>query len=190
MSMDTVSSVGRRRDGAVLALGSNIADRLGHLRAAVASIAAEHGIIAASGVYETAPVGGPEQDDYLNAVVLVPPARPRELLDLARRCETRAHRVRTRRWGPRTLDVDVIACGDVRSEDPEILLPHPRAHERAFVCVPWLEVDPGAVLTGRGRLAGLVAAMVADGRAAGVRRTDHDLLAGSALPDAPSAGAG
>ncbi len=190
MSVATTSPAGWPGDAAVLALGSNVADRFGYLRGAAASIAAEHGIIAASGVYETVPVGGPAQGDHLNAVVLVPPGRPRELLGLARRCEARARRVRTLRWGPRTLDVDVIACGDVRSEDPEIILPHPRAHERAFVCVPWLEVDPGAVIPGRGPVAGLVAGMVADGRAAGLRRTTYDLLAGLALLGVPTAGTG
>jgi 2-amino-4-hydroxy-6-hydroxymethyldihydropteridine diphosphokinase len=160
---------------AVLALGSNLGDRLAHLQGAVTSLDETRGVVAVSSVYETDPVGGPPQDDYLNAVVLVPAASPRELLGLARWCETRASRERTVRWGPRTLDVDVVACGDVRSDDPEILLPHPRAHERAFVCVPWLEVEPDAVVPGHGRLADLVAAMRREGLADGLRRTSLEL---------------
>ncbi|WP_391530683.1 2-amino-4-hydroxy-6-hydroxymethyldihydropteridine diphosphokinase [Candidatus Frankia nodulisporulans] len=155
---------------AVLALGSNLGDRLALLRAAVASLDTRLGVLACSPVYETAPVGGPEQDDYLNAVVLVASAGPRELLAAAHAAEAAAHRVRQVRWGPRTLDVDVIALGSVRSDDPEIILPHPRAHLRAFVCVPWLDVEPAAILPGHGPVADLVARMTQDGELADLRR--------------------
>ncbi|WP_322769222.1 2-amino-4-hydroxy-6-hydroxymethyldihydropteridine diphosphokinase [Frankia sp. Cr1] len=152
---------------AVLALGSNLGDRLARLRAAVRALRA----LAMSEVYETTPVGGPDQDNYLNAVVLVPAAPARALLAAVRSAEEAASRVRTVQWGPRSLDVDVIACGELVSDDPEILIPHPRAHTRAFVCVPWLDVDPDAVLPGHGRVADLVAGL----DASGVHRTPWSL---------------
>ncbi|MCK9897068.1 2-amino-4-hydroxy-6-hydroxymethyldihydropteridine diphosphokinase [Frankia sp. AgB32] len=163
-----------RPDHAVLALGSNLGDRWALLRAAVRHLDELLGVTACSPVYETAPVGGPEQDDYLNAIVLVAPASPRALLATARTVEEDAQRVRAVRWGPRTLDVDVIALGEERSDDPEILIPHPRAHLRAFVCLPWLDVEPAAVLPGHGPVADLVAQLRREGQVAGVRR-----LAGS-----------
>ncbi|WP_018502426.1 2-amino-4-hydroxy-6-hydroxymethyldihydropteridine diphosphokinase [Parafrankia discariae] len=160
---------------AVVAIGSNIGDRLAHLRGAVRDLDAALGVLAVSAVYETEPVGGPEQDDYLNAVVLVRAAPPRDLLAAARAAERTAARERTVRWGPRTLDVDIVACGGTRSDDPEILLPHPRAHERLFVCVPWLDVEPDATLPGHGRVADLVASLSAAPGAAALRRTPHGL---------------
>jgi 2-amino-4-hydroxy-6-hydroxymethyldihydropteridine diphosphokinase len=164
---------------AVLSLGSNLGDRLGYLRAAADAL----GAFARSPVYQTDPVGGVDQDPFLNAVVLVPAAPPRELLAAARAAETAARRVRGVHWGPRTLDVDVIALGSTTSDDPEIIIPHPQAHLRAFVCVPWLDVEPDAVLPGHGRVAGIVAAMRASGAGAaatdlaGVRPTDLSLRA-------------
>jgi 2-amino-4-hydroxy-6-hydroxymethyldihydropteridine diphosphokinase len=152
----------------VLSLGSNLGDRLEHLRLAVHRL----GAVAVSRVYETDPVGGPAQDDYLNAVVLVPAAPPRVLLAAAHRAEQEARRVREVRWGPRTLDVDVIACGDVISDDPDVLIPHPRAHERPFVLVPWLEIDPDGLLPGIGRVADVLAGL----DASGVRPTSWTLL--------------
>ena len=134
---------------AVLSVGSNMGDRLGHLQGAVDLLAHDVDVIAVSDVYETAPVGGPEQDDFLNAVLMVETAMaPHELLALCQRVEAVHQRVREVRWGPRTLDVDVIAMGDVLLDDPDLTLPHPRAHERAFVCVPWLDVDPDARISG------------------------------------------
>jgi 2-amino-4-hydroxy-6-hydroxymethyldihydropteridine diphosphokinase len=115
-------------------------------------------VTAVSPVYETVPVGGPAQPDYLNAVVLADAAQPaRELLDRLHEIEAAFDRVRVLRWGPRTLDIDVIVFGGERSDDPELTLPHPRAHERAFVLAPWHEVDPGAALPGHGPVAGLLA---------------------------------
>jgi 2-amino-4-hydroxy-6-hydroxymethyldihydropteridine diphosphokinase len=156
----------------VLSLGSNLGDRLAHLQRAVDLLGAEAPDgswrpTAVSGVYETAPVGGPPQGDYLNAVLLAVSALPG--VEILRRCqaaEAALGRVRVERWGPRTLDVDVIACGDELSADPRLTLPHPRAGERAFVLMPWLDVAPDAVLPGRGRAADLLAAA----GTAGVRR--------------------
>jgi 2-amino-4-hydroxy-6-hydroxymethyldihydropteridine diphosphokinase len=165
----------------VLALGSNLGDPLASLQRGIDVLCASLTCTAVSSVYQTAPVGGPPQDDYLNAVLLARSAlSARQILDRAQAAETALHRVRDERWGPRTLDVDVIACGEERSDDPELTLPHPRAHERAFVLVPWLEVAPDAVLPGHGPVAGLLAAV----GTAGVRRQDGAALR---LPAAPGA---
>jgi 2-amino-4-hydroxy-6-hydroxymethyldihydropteridine diphosphokinase len=163
----------------VLALGSNLGDRLAHLQAGIDALAAEPGItvIAVSAVYETSPVGGPQQPDYLNAVLLAASALPaRSILHLCLAAERARDRVRTVAWGSRTLDVDVIACGDEVSDDPELTLPHPRARERAFVLAPWLDVDPGARLPGDGAVARLLAEV---GTAGIRRRADLRLSAGS-----------
>ena len=150
---------------AVLAIGSNLGDRHAHLRDAVQRLG--ESVLLVSGVYETAPWGDTEQPPYLNAVVLVvdPGAEPSDWLDRARAVETAAGRVRdpARRFGPRTLDVDVIAVWTddgtpVCSDDPELTLPHPRAHERAFALKPWLDVQPYAELPGHGRLTDLLTA--------------------------------
>jgi 2-amino-4-hydroxy-6-hydroxymethyldihydropteridine diphosphokinase len=152
------------RTTVVLALGSNLGDRLANLQAAVDALAPGLEEVAVSPVYETAPVGGPPQPDYLNAVLVAATSLPpRAVLERGRAAETALGRVRGPRWGPRTLDVDVIAYGNEVSSDPELTLPHPRAHERAFVLAPWHDVDPGAVIPGRGPVAGLLAALPADG---------------------------
>ncbi|MDA2809734.1 2-amino-4-hydroxy-6-hydroxymethyldihydropteridine diphosphokinase [Nocardiopsis sp. RSe5-2] len=164
---------------AVLALGSNMGDRMATLQGAVDALVgpgAAPGLTAAavSPVYETAPVGGPEQGPYLNAVLVADCAlAPHGLLARTQEVEKRFHRVREVRWGPRTLDVDIIALGDELSGDPDLTLPHPRAHERAFVLRPWADADPGAVLPGRGPVADLLAA-VADQEAD--RRDDLELV--------------
>ncbi len=148
----------------VLALGSNLGDRLANLQGGVDVLCAEPGLadVTVSPVYETVPVGGPGQPDYLNAVLVAVTSLPaRAVLDRGLAAERAAHRVRGQRWGPRTLDVDVIVYGDV--SDPELTLPHPRAHERAFVLAPWHDVDPGAVIPGRGRIADLLAAVGTSG---------------------------
>ena len=145
----------------VLSLGSNMGDRLGSLQLGVDILVA--GGLAdpvVSSVYETAPVGGPAQDDYLNAVLLAVTVLPAsDILRLAFAAEAAAGRVRTVRFGPRTLDVDVVSYSDETSSDAELTLPHPRAHERAFVLAPWLELDATAVLPGRGSVAELLAAI-------------------------------
>ena len=103
-------------------------------------------------------MGGPAQDDYLNAVVIAETALPaRAILDRARQAEAALGRIRAQRWGPRTLDVDIIVCGTEISTDPELTLPHPRAHERAFVLAPWHDLDPAAQIPGRGPIAELLA---------------------------------
>jgi 2-amino-4-hydroxy-6-hydroxymethyldihydropteridine diphosphokinase len=134
---------------AVLSLGSNLGDRFAHLRAAVAGLG--DAVVAASPVYETAPWGGVEQDDFLNAVLLVDDLTTDAWgwLRRGQELENAAGRVREVRWGPRTLDVDVVSVDDVVSDDPRLTLPHPRAAQRAFVLVPWLAVDPDAALAGR-----------------------------------------
>lgn len=146
----------------VLALGSNLGDRLANLQGGVDALCAQPGLddVTVSPVYETAPVGGPGQPDYLNAVLVAATSLPaRAILRRGQAAEDALGRVRGERWGPRTLDVDVIVYGDQASGDPELTLPHPRAHERAFVLAPWHDVQPGAVLPGRGRVADLLAAV-------------------------------
>jgi 2-amino-4-hydroxy-6-hydroxymethyldihydropteridine diphosphokinase len=116
-------------------------------------------VMTVSPVYETAPVGGPPQPDYLNAVLLARTTLPsRVLLDRLHEVEAAFERVRDVRWGPRTLDIDIITVEGEVSDDPELTLPHPRAYERAFVLAPWHDMDPGAVLPGRGTVAALLAA--------------------------------
>jgi len=130
---------------AYLSLGSNIGDRGEHLTAGV-EIVVEKDIFRVSSVYETEPVGGGAQDDYWNMVVeLTTSASAYELLSRARRAEEARGRVRAQRWGPRTLDVDVLLVGDERSDDPEIVVPHPRMYERSFVLVPLHELAPALV---------------------------------------------
>jgi 2-amino-4-hydroxy-6-hydroxymethyldihydropteridine diphosphokinase len=130
---------------AYLSLGSNIGNRREHLAAGVA-IAVADDDYRTSSVYETEPVGGVPQDDYWNMVVeLTTEATPRELLERARRAEDARGRVREVRWGPRTLDVDVLLVGEERSDDPEIIVPHPRLYERSFVLVPLHELAPELV---------------------------------------------
>ncbi len=133
----------RRR--AYLGIGSNLGERLGYLQLAVDHLARTDGVtvVGVSPVYETAPVGGPEQPDYLNAVVAVDTTlTPHDLLRVAHGIEAEAERVRTVRWGPRTLDVDVLLVGDERVDDPDLVIPHPRMAERAFVVVPLADLDP------------------------------------------------
>jgi 2-amino-4-hydroxy-6-hydroxymethyldihydropteridine diphosphokinase len=150
---------------ALLSLGSNQGDRYAHLTGAVARLGET--VVLASGVYETPPWGDPDQPAYLNGVVLAvdPAAGPADWLARARACENAAGRVRDpdRRFGPRTLDVDVIMVWQpdgtaVRSDDPDLTLPHPRAHQRAFVLKPWLDIQPYAQLPGHGRVTDLLTA--------------------------------
>jgi 2-amino-4-hydroxy-6-hydroxymethyldihydropteridine diphosphokinase len=145
---------------AVLALGSNLGDRLAHMQAGIDFLAGCRGLTltAVSSVWQTSPVGGPEQSDYLNAVLLAVATLPaRALLGDCQAAEQARGRVRTQVWGPRTLDVDLIACGDEISADPELTLPHPRAYQRAFVLAPWHEADADASLPGFGAVADLLA---------------------------------
>ena len=129
---------------AFLALGSNLGDREQHLRDAIAGIP---DVVAVSPIYETGPVGGSsDQGLYLNAVVeLDTDLTPRELLEVGRRLEAAAKRVRTERWGPRTLDVDVLLVGDLTVDEPELQVPHPRMWERGFVLIPLADLAPDLV---------------------------------------------
>jgi 2-amino-4-hydroxy-6-hydroxymethyldihydropteridine diphosphokinase len=170
----------------VLALGSNLGERRDILQGCVDAIARipEVQLMAASPVYETVPVGGPSQPDYLNAVLLARTTLPsRTLLDRLHEVEGAFSRVREVRWGPRTLDIDIVPVDGEVSADPELTLPHPRAHERAFVLAPWHDVDPDAVLPGHGAVKDLLAAT----DASGVRRSAMELtlqggMGGRAVP--------
>jgi 2-amino-4-hydroxy-6-hydroxymethyldihydropteridine diphosphokinase len=144
---------------AVLSIGSNSGDRLGYLQSAVAAFSPY--LTTVSPVFSTAPWGPVTQPDYLNAILLVedPAALASDWLTRAQSAENAAGRTREVHWGPRTLDVDVITVDDVRSDDPELTLPHPRAAERAFVLLPWWSVDPEAALPGRGTVLELMQAL-------------------------------
>jgi 2-amino-4-hydroxy-6-hydroxymethyldihydropteridine diphosphokinase len=163
---------------AVLSIGGNQGDALTLLRRVTAD-AAEDGILeGVSSVYATPPWGGVAQDDFLNAVlVVVHPGSPRDVLEWGFARERAAGRTRDVRWGPRTLDVDVVTAEvdgvAVTSDDESLILPHPRARDRAFVLVPWLEVEPDARLDGL-TLAEHLAALPAD-EVAAVRRLDSPL---------------
>ena len=135
---------------AVLSLGSNLGDRRAHLRAGLEVVASQVAIVSVSPVYETAPAGGVAQPDYLNLVAIVDTDDPEVAFAAARAAEDARGRLRSTRWGPRTLDVDVIDVDGQVRDDPRLTLPHPRAHEREFVLRPWRDLDPEAVVTGRG----------------------------------------
>jgi 2-amino-4-hydroxy-6-hydroxymethyldihydropteridine diphosphokinase len=154
---------------AYLGLGSNLGDRLAHLQAAIDGLGARDdlSLLAVSPVYETEPVGGPAQDEYLNAVVVIETGLgARELLAVCQGLDAAAHRVRAERWGPRTLDVDVLLVGDQEVHDPDLEIPHPRMWERAFVLAPLADLAPTLV------------ARAADSGPGwpGVRRTDLTLV--------------
>jgi 2-amino-4-hydroxy-6-hydroxymethyldihydropteridine diphosphokinase len=147
---------------AVLSLGSNLGNRLETLQGAVDALEDTPGVrvTAVSPVYETEPWGVEpgSQPSYFNAVVALRTTLPPEsLLERGQAIEEAFDRVRDERWGPRTLDVDVVTYADLVSGDPVLTLPHPRAHERAFVLAPWLDIDPEAELPGRGAVAALLA---------------------------------
>jgi 2-amino-4-hydroxy-6-hydroxymethyldihydropteridine diphosphokinase len=135
---------------AVLSLGSNLGDRHAHLRAGLEVIASRVAVLDVSRVYETPPVGGVQQPDFLNLVAILDTADPETAFSAAQAAEEARGRIRSTRWGPRTLDVDVIDVDGQLRDDPRLTLPHPRAHEREFVLRPWLDVDPDAVVAGRG----------------------------------------
>ncbi|GAA0961893.1 2-amino-4-hydroxy-6-hydroxymethyldihydropteridine diphosphokinase [Actinocorallia libanotica] len=159
----------------VLSLGSNLGDRLENLQDAVDALFDAPGLtfLALSPVYETAPWGGVEQDDFLNVVVIAETLlTPETLLERSQSIEESLRRERVVRWGPRTLDIDIVQFGELVSDAPELTLPHPRAHERAFVLVPWALLEPDAVLTGHGRVADLAAAA---GEQGVTRRDDLNL---------------
>lgn len=192
----TAPDLGRRPEHpqrAVLALGANLGDAVATLRAAVGSLARAEGlrVTGVSPLARTAPVLAPGQDpqpDYLNAVVIATTTlAPLELLALAHRIEAEHGRRRDERWGARTLDVDLVAVGDAVVATPELTLPHPRAHERAFVLLPWARTDPAAVLPGPA--GGLVAALAAGAAdRATLRWTLADWLTVAGPGEEPGAG--
>ena len=162
---------------AVIALGSNVGNRLERLQSAVDALADTPGmkVEAVSPVYETEPWGvdPASQPSYFNAVVLVRTTLPpSSLLERGHAIEEALERVRDEHWGPRTIDVDIVAYQGVVSDDPLLTLPHPRVHERAFVLVPWYDVDPGAEVPGHGAVAELLARLGREGVSA---RTDLEL---------------
>ncbi|MEU6276926.1 2-amino-4-hydroxy-6-hydroxymethyldihydropteridine diphosphokinase [Streptomyces populi] len=162
---------------AVISLGSNLGNRMENLQGAVDALEDTPGVRvkAVSPVYETEPWGVEpgSQPSYFNAVVVLRTTLPpSSLLERAHAVEEAFHRVRDERWGPRTIDVDIVAYADVVSDDPVLTLPHPRAHERAFVLAPWYDVDPEAQLPGRGPVARLLDTVTRDGV---VARADLEL---------------
>jgi 2-amino-4-hydroxy-6-hydroxymethyldihydropteridine diphosphokinase len=159
----------RAGERAYLALGSNVGDRLASLRRAVELLDRTDGIavVGSSRVYETAPVGGPPQGDFLNAVVDVETSlSARDLLRACLAVEEAMGRKRTARWGPRTIDIDILTYGDAAIDEPGLTVPHPRMHERGFVLAPLLELDADPPLPGGRRAASL---RLAPGALAGVR---------------------
>ncbi|WP_380278212.1 2-amino-4-hydroxy-6-hydroxymethyldihydropteridine diphosphokinase [Kitasatospora purpeofusca] len=173
--LDSVDTTLHSQRFAVIALGSNLGNRLDTLQGAVDALADTPGlkVKAVSAVYETDAVGGPaEQPAYYNAVVVLRTTLPpHDLLERGNAIEDAFGRVRAVHWGPRTLDVDILAYEGVVSEDPRLLLPHPRSHERAFVLAPWLDAQPDAEVPGHGPVAELLAALGGPD-AQGVRRRD------------------
>lgn len=173
----------------VLAIGSNLGAAQDTLRDAVAEIGAISGVelVAVSALARTAPVGGPEQPDFLNAVLIARTTlSPRDLLRATAGVEQAHGRERAVHWGPRTLDVDIIVYGAVSAVTDDLELPHPRAHERAFVLQPWAQVQPDAVLHGLG--GGPVAALAATAPDRdGVRWLALDWLTATVLPEPPRA---
>lgn len=151
----------------VISVGANLGDAIGSVQAALANVPLRlHSADQqSSALYSTSPVGGPAQADFVNAVIVIDsPLTPEQVLRELQRLEQEARRVRDVRWGPRTLDLDIITAGDSRSDDPDLTLPHPRAHERGFVLIPWLEVEPKAELSGHGPVGDLIARLDPDQR--------------------------
>lgn len=132
---------------AAIGLGSNLGDRAGHITRAAAALAQAGSLVRVSSTYETAPIGGPKQDPYFNAVVVIDTElSPRQLLDRCLAIEADQGRVRRERWGPRTIDLDILLYGDEVVAEPDLTVPHPRMAERRFVLEPLLEAWPDASL--------------------------------------------
>ena len=142
----------------VLALGSNLGNRESNIEEAVSELENIIEITHLSTLHETAPVGGPKQGDYLNAVLIgESELTPHELLALTSKIESKLGRVREVRNGPRTIDIDIIVFGEIQINTPDLQIPHPRAHQREFVLAPWLEIDPDAQIPGRTSVAKILA---------------------------------
>ncbi|MEV3925433.1 2-amino-4-hydroxy-6-hydroxymethyldihydropteridine diphosphokinase [Actinomadura coerulea] len=165
---------------AVFSIGSNLGDRLDNIQEAVDALFDAPGLdfVAFSPVYETAPFAPPgesipEQGDFLNIVLIADTRLPPEnLLERVLNIENSMRRERLVRWGPRTLDIDIVTFGDITSDDPHLTLPHPRAHERAFVLVPWADIEPDVLLSGHGRVGDLAETRQAEGGPSVCRRRD------------------
>ena len=142
---------------AVISLGANIGDTKANLDLAIGLLREATEVIAVSSYSQTKPIGGPEQPDYLNAVVIVESELPaKDLLALLNGIETAMGRTREIHWGPRVIDLDLIQYGGLLVNDEKLTLPHPRAHERRFVLAPWFEIEPEAVLLTHGRISDLL----------------------------------
>jgi len=143
---------------AVVALGANIGNPREQMDLAVALLREATEVIAVSSYLVTKPVGGPEQPDYLNAVCILESDLPAtDLLAVLQGIEKSLGRERNERWGPRTIDLDLIQFGSLLSAADELELPHPRAHERRFVLEPWFEIEPDAILLTHGKISELLA---------------------------------
>jgi len=164
---------------ATVSLGSNLGERFQYLQNALDAINEVVGtqVHSVSPVFETDPVGGPDQGKYLNAVAVIKTIlSPEQLLAAMQQIEVAQDRVRSERWGPRTLDIDLLAMDSEVRTTPELELPHPRAHERAFVLLPWSLLDPDFIIPGKAS----VAELLADLDVSGVRyRNDLELVANS-----------
>jgi len=143
---------------AVVALGANIGNPKEQMDLAIAMLRESTDVIALSSYYTTKPVGGPEQPDYINAVCILESELPAtELLSLLHGIEKSLGRERIEKWGPRTIDLDLVQYGGLLSSATELELPHPRAHERRFVLEPWHEIEPDAILLTHGKISELLA---------------------------------
>lgn len=177
LDADTMTGGMRPIRQAVLALGSNLGDRIERLQGGVSALedTPEVTVVAISSVYETDPVDSPEASDrFLNAVVLIDTTLTvHTLLDRALAIEDAFGRERSEPGAPRTLDVDVIVVGDRIAADDQLILPHPRAHERGFVLVPWLEIDPEGEIPGKGFVADLIGGVDTSGV---MKREDLEII--------------
>ena len=142
---------------AVVAVGANIGNPQEQMEIAIQLLKQATHVLAVSSFYRTTPVGGPDQPDYINAVLLLESELPAmDLLSLLHGIEKSLGRERIERWGPRTIDLDLIQYGALLSSADELMLPHPRAHERKFVLEPWFEVEPQAILLTHGPISDLL----------------------------------
>lgn len=177
LDADTMTGGMRPIRQAVLSIGSNLGDRLNSLQGAVAALedTPEVTVVAVSSVYETEPIGAPEgAGKFLNAVVLIDTTLTvHTLLERALAIEAAFDRERSVPGAPRTLDVDLIVVGERVANDDDLVLPHPRAHERGFVLVPWAEVDPEGEIPGRGFVMDLLGSVDVSGV---VRREDVEII--------------
>ena len=177
LDADTMTGGMRPIRQAVLSVGSNVGDRLRKLQGALSAIedTPEVTVVSVSSVYETEPVGGPaDSGKFLNAIVLIDTTLTvHTLLDRGLAIEDAFGRERSEQGAPRTLDVDLIVVGDRVCEDESLVLPHPRAHERGFVLVPWMEIDLEGEIPGKG----FIADLIGDVDTSGVtRREDLEII--------------